>query len=145
MPLHSYSPPKASMTVLNRALFSLLLFAAISGAQAARTLPLEAGTYIDGGVEMKCADTANAGTLYFDGTNLQGPHLESCRTTIQQVAHDGKTFTSESACNEEDKAGQPMKQKVLRTIRVDDRTHFQLLMANATPREFHRCGAYPAH
>jgi hypothetical protein len=95
---------------------------------------------------MKCEDAANAVTLYFDGENLQGPHLESCKTVIQKVSRDGKTFSSVSTCNEENKDGVPQKTKELRTIKVDDSTHFQLLMlANAAPSAFHRCGSYPSY
>ena len=133
------------MTILYRTLVSVVLFAAAAGAQAARTLPLKAGTYIEGSATLACAAEANAGTLYFDGKVLQGPHLEVCTTAIRQVARDGKTFETQSLCKEQDKNGRPMKQKELRTIRVADRTHFQELMANAAPRDFHRCGDYPAH
>lgn len=133
------------MTTLHRALVSVCLLLGATTAQAASTLPLEAGTYIDGGAQATCAGTANAATLYFDGKSLQGPHLEMCKTAIRQVARDGKTFETQSLCNEQDKDGHPMQQKELRTIRVADRTHFQELIANAAPRDFHRCGPYPAH
>lgn len=132
------------MTTLQRTFATLLLLAAASGAQAARTLPLESGTYIQGDKNLPCADAANAGTLYFDGKNLQGPHMETCKTAIRQVARDGRTFASQSTCSAEDKDGQVLKQTVQRTIRIGDRTHFQELMADGAPRAFHRCGAYPA-
>lgn len=94
---------------------------------------------------MTCADAANAGTLYFDGRNLQGPHLSTCKTAIGRAGRDGKTFATVSDCDERDKDGNAMKDKASRTLRVNDRTHFEELIAGAAPREFHRCGAYPVH
>lgn len=132
------------MKTLYRLLLSFLLTSAASGAQAGATLPLEAGTYIQGTAAMACADAANAGTLYFDGKNLQGPHLAACRTAIRSVTRDGKTFTSASTCDEHDKDGHAVKETVQRTLTISDRTHFQELTSGAAPGDFHRCGAYPA-
>lgn len=130
------------MTVLHRSFLVVLLLAA--SAHAGTKLPLESGTYIEGPADMMCADAANAGTLYFDGKTLHGPHLEFCTTAASQVGRDGKTFETQSVCDDHDKSGHPLKQNELRKVKVTNRTHFQELVANSSPRNFHRCGAYPA-
>lgn len=133
------------MNFLHRSLLPLMLLAASAGAHSATKIPLESGTYIEGSADMNCAESANAGTLYFNGRTLQGPHLETCTTAFHAVGSDGKTFETQSICDEQDKSGQRMKQKELRNIKIDDRTHFRELMADSTTRDFHRCGPYPQH
>lgn len=129
------------MSKLSKNLSGLILLCLAGGAIAAapRAIPLQAGTYILDGAGKTCADVPNAGTRYFDGKNMLGPHEEPCTSSVKSVSKDGHVYTISNAC-----AGQMMDgSKVAETqtikLKITGKASYQDLAGNGS---FHRCGPY---
>lgn len=125
-----------------------LLLIAIAGCASAAdvaTLPLDKGTYIldSAGAAAACADVPNAGTLYFDGNSVIGPHGEPCTSKIVSV--DGKRYTIESACIAFQHGDVVLPTLQTTVVKVGSRSRFALQNGQKEWWAFHRCGPYPGN
>lgn len=119
-----------------------------AGAMAAPShhrVPLQAGTYILDGAGKRCADVPNAGTLYFDGKNLIGPHDHDVSTSIKSVSPDGQTYTVRSTSTSYDMHGKPMQDARLQILQLRGKASFRVIDRKTGKPEsaFHRCGPMP--
>lgn len=108
-------------------------------------VPLQAGTYILDGAGKRCADVPNAGTLYFDGRNLIGPHDHDVQTSIKSVAADGQTYTLRSISTSYDMNGKPIRESQLQILQLRGKSSFRVIDRKTGKPEsaFHRCGPMP--
>lgn len=108
-------------------------------------VPLQAGTYILDGAGKRCADVPNAGTLYFDGKNLIGPHDHEVSTSIKSVTQDGQTYTVRSTSTSYDVDGKPVRESRLQILQLRGKASFRVIDRKTGKPEsgFHRCGPMP--
>lgn len=120
-----------------------LIFLCLAGgaiAAAPRAIPLQAGTYILDGAGKTCADVPNAGTRYFDGRNMLGPHEEPCSSTVKSVSKDGRVYTISNACSGQMMDGSKVAESRTIKLKITGKASYRDLSGQGA---FHRCGPYP--
>jgi len=123
----------------------LLAGASAMAAPSHHRVPLQAGTYILDGAGKRCADVPNAGTLYFDGKNLIGPHDHDVNTSIKSVSTDGQTYTVRSISTSYDMNDKPVRESRLQILQLRGKASFRVIDRKTGKPEsgFHRCGPMP--
>lgn len=123
----------------------LLSIGSLAGAAAPHPIPLDAGTYVLDGAGKTCEDVANAGTLYFDGANLIGPHDHASRSVVRSVSKDGATYVLDTRFTAYTMDGKPVPDARADVLHIGGRTSFRLVdeASHADKGGFHRCGPLP--
>lgn len=124
-----------------------MLVAATVAAAPALPIPLKAGTYVLDGAGATCADVPNAGTMYFDGRDVQFPHDQYSLSTVTAISPDSTTYSVDIAEAGYKVDGSPMHDVHHIKLKMKDEEHFQLIEENSKKPgdgRFHRCGPMPA-
>jgi hypothetical protein len=106
-------------------------------------VPLAAGTYVLDGAGKTCADVPNAGTVYFDGANLIGPHDHASHSVVASVSPDRATYVLDTRYVAYRADGSNASQTRSDTLNIAGRTRFHLTQDRVDRGDFHRCGPVP--